>query len=187
MNVSDISFSWENSDWTYVDSQQTMLQIRDAVVEDLRSGNVQLYSLLTGTEDTIGSLDINGWTSGEGDNQNWFYYSYYIPSTATATIAALSQLEAEEIAPGASSAEQTSADYTITEYGTEAKEGDTVLLQWSNAVLQLSNTDSATGRVCSTQPCAAITKRWRPNMTPIWKMPTAVLKPWPPTAIQRHF
>lgn len=48
MNVSDISFSWENSDWTYVDSQQTMLQIRDAVVEDLRSGNVQLYSLLTG-------------------------------------------------------------------------------------------------------------------------------------------
>lgn len=145
MNVSDISFSWENSDWTYVDSQQTMLQIRDAVVEDLRSGNVQLYSLLTGTEDTIGSLDINGWTPGEGDNQNWFYYSYYIPSTATATIAALSQLEAEEIAPGASSAEQTSADYTITEYGTEAKEGDTVLLQWSNAVLQLSNTDSATG------------------------------------------
>lgn len=145
MNVSDISFSWENSDWTYVDSQQTMLQIRDAVVEDLRSGNVQLYSLLTGTEDTIGFLDINGWTSDEGDNQDWFYYSYYIPSAATATIAALSQLRTEEITPGASSTEQAGADYTITEYGTEAKEGDTVLLQWSNAVLQLSNTGNATG------------------------------------------
>ena len=142
MNVSDVSFSLWDEGWNYLDDQETMLKVRNAVVEDLRAGRISLFTLDSAYETAAfaGSLELNGWIPNTADYQDYFYQSFVLSSSATATLSILSQLDTSDFSGTSEDADPAGqADYTITEASVQAETpaGGSPLLRWSNALLEL--------------------------------------------------